>query len=119
MSNIVLNSLTYVGNGIVNGVAWFINRSAGVVNGFNQLSSRIGYGDKTIVHWKLMLPSLVADDSPCGCAGSVSYTNYVDITARMDRKTTAAERTAILASIRDLVATTNFGDSITSLVTTP
>lgn len=119
MSNIVLNSLTYVGNGIINGIASFIERSAGIVTAFKTLTSRVSYADRINVHWKLVLPSVVAADSECGCAGELQYTNYVDITYRADRRTTAAERTATLAAIRDLVATTNFGDSITSLVVTP
>lgn len=119
MSNIVLNSLTFVGNGILNGVNSFVERSAGLVNAFKTLTNKVTFADRTNVHWKLILPSVVAEDSACGCAGSVQYTNYVDITYRSDRRTTAAERTATLAMIRDLVATTNFGDSITSLVQTP
>lgn len=119
MSTIVLNSLNFVGNGILNGLNSFIERSTGVVNGFKYLNNRITLGDKTTVAWKLSVPVLVPEDSPCGCAGAVKYTNYVDISLRCDRATSAAERTAILTSIRDLVTTTNFGDSITSLVQTP
>lgn len=119
MSNIVLNSLTYVGNGIINGLNSFIERSAGVVNGFRYLNNRVTLGDRTTVSWKITDPVLIAADSPCGCAGKVKYTNYVDITLRADRATTADERAAILQSIRDLVATSNFGSSITSLVQTP
>ncbi len=118
MSNIVLNSLTYVGNGTINGVVSFINRTAGIVAGFRKLTNRVSFGDKTVTAWKLVEPTLVAADSTCGCAGEVRYLNYVDITVRLDRATTAAERTALLTSIRDLVATTHFGDSITSLVAT-
>lgn len=119
MSNIVLNSLTYVGNGILNGVNSFVNRTAGVVSAFRTLTNRISYADKVTVHWKLVLPTVVEEDSECGCAGSLKYTNYVDITYRADRRTTAAERTATLAAVRDLVATANFGTSITDLTMTP
>lgn len=119
MSNLVLNSLTYVGQGIINGVNRFIEKSAGLVTGFVNLTNRVAFQDKTIVHWKLVIPTLVPEDSECGCAGQVKYTNYLDITVRYDRSTTAADRTAMLTTIRDLVATANFGDSITSLNMTP
>lgn len=116
MSNIVLATLTYVGRGITNGTSLFLEQSAGVVAGFRRLTSRVTFNDKTVVAWKLELPTLVEDDSPCGCAGAVKYINYVDITFRSDRKTTAAERTAVLTSIQNLVASTQFGTSITDLV---
>lgn len=119
MSNIVLNSLTYVGNGIVNGLNSFIERSAGIVNGFRYLNNRITLGDRSIVSWKLAVPVLVAADSPCGCAGAVKYTAYVDVVTKFDRAATADERAAILQSTKDLVAHANFGASITSLVQTP
>lgn len=119
MSTLVLNSLNYIGEGITNGINRFIERSSGLVAGFRNLTNRVSFGDKTVVAWKLVQPTLVADDSPCGCAGQVKYNNYLDINVRLDRATTAAERTAMLADIRDLVASTNFGDSITSLKMTP
>lgn len=118
MSNIVLSGLTFVGSGIVNGVALFVERSAGIVSGFRKLTSKVNYADKTNVHWKVELPTIVAADSPCGCAGEVSYINYIDVSARFDRRTTAAERTAVLDMIQDLVASSQFEASITSLVLT-
>lgn len=116
MSNITLNSLVYTGNGILNGVASFINRTAGLVTGFRVLSSRVTYNDKTLVAWKMQKPELVAEDSECGCAGALKYTNHFDIQVRLDKRATAAERAAILKDIQDLVLTTQFSESVTSLV---
>jgi hypothetical protein len=118
MSNITLNALLYAGQGILNGVASFVNRTAGVVNGFSTLTGRVNITDnkKTVVGWKLTLPILVAEDSPCGCAGAVARTSIVDITVRYDRSATAAERADVLKRVQDLVLTTQFAQSVSSLV---
>lgn len=117
MSNLTLNTLTYVGNGIQNGIASWINRTAGLFAGFKTVSVQQSANDKIRIGWKVALPQLVAADSPCGCAGQVKYIDHADITIRIDRKTSAAERAAILATVRDLVASTQFGESITDLIT--
>lgn len=116
MSTIVLNSLNYVGSGILNGASMFWERSKGIVNAFSQLSARINMTqERTNVLWKLTLPITVASDSACGCAGEVERSTTVDISVRLGRAATAAERADVLARVRDLVASTQFGSSITSL----
>lgn len=116
MSNIVLNSLTYVGTGILQGVSWFWERSAGIVSAFRSLSCRINFADKrSNVQWKVVLPVTKAEDTACGCTGEVLRTAVVTITVHHDQLATVAERTATLTSVRDLVASTPFGESITSL----
>lgn len=116
MSTIVLNSLNYVGSGILNGASFFWERSKGLANAFSPLSARVNMTqDKTNVLWKLTVPVTVAADSPCGCVGDVVRTTYVDITVRMGRAATAAERADVLARVKDLVASTQFASSITDL----
>lgn len=116
MSTIVLNSLNYVGSGILNGVSFFWERSKGLANAFSPLSARVNMTkDKSNVLWKLNVPVTATADSPCGCAGDVVRTTYVDVNTRMDRAATAAERADVLARIRDLVASTQFASSITDL----
>lgn len=116
MTTIVLNSLNYVGNGILNGVSIFWEKAAGLVNAFSPLTCRINFNkENTNILWKLVVPVTKADDSACGCAGEVVRTTYVDISVRLGRTATAAERADVLARVRDLVAHASFGSSITSL----
>lgn len=117
MSTIVLNSLNYVGNGILNGVSQWWERSGGVVGAFSALTARINYNPtKTVVAWKLVVPVTKEDDSACGCEGEVVRTTIIDISVRSDRTATAAERLDVMERISDLVASTQFVGSITNLV---
>jgi len=116
MSTIVLNSLNYVGTGILNGVSYFYERASGLVNAFSVLTGRVNYGTtKTTVAYKLTVPIVQEDDSACGCAGEVVRTTIVDISVRFDRSATSAERADVLARVQDLVATTQFESSIINL----
>lgn len=116
MSTIVLNSLNYVGTGILNGVSMFWEKSKGIVNAFSSLSARINFNkDNTNVLWKLIVPITQADDSACGCAGEVVRTTYVDIAVRLGRAATATERADVLARVQNLVASPQFAASISSL----
>lgn len=119
MSNIVINGLTFVGNGIIAGLNSFIERSAGIVNGFKILNNRVTLADRSVVSWKFVLPKVIAADSPCGCAGQVKYTDYVDIVFKFDRATPPADRLAYLELVQDLVLEQHFVDSVTQLVSTP
>ena len=117
MSNIVLNTLTYVGTGILNGISQWWERSKSLVNAFSLLTNRISYNpSKTVVAWKLTVPVVREADSACGCAGEVVRTTIADIVIRFDRNATAAERLDVKERIEDLVASTQFASSITDLV---
>lgn len=116
MSTIVLNGLNYVGTGILNGVSWFWEKSKGIVNAFSDLTCRMNLTkDRSNVLWKMTVPVTVTSDSPCGCAGDVVRTTFVDISVRFARTATATERADVLARIKDLVASTHFGSSISDL----
>lgn len=117
MSTIVLNTLNYVGEGIVNGISRFTEKSAGVVAGFRRLTASIGFTSaKTTVKWKLVIPIVQTEADACACPGAVLQETYVDITVRYDIKATQTQRDDTLAEIRDLVQTTQFGDSVAGLV---
>lgn len=116
MSTIVLNSLNYVGTGVLNGISHWWERAAGLVNAFSELTNRVSYNPtKTVVAWKLTVPVVKGEDSACGCAGEVARTAIVDITVRFDRDATVTERTSVRTRISDLVATSQFGNSIINL----
>lgn len=117
MSTIVLNALNYVGEGIVNGISWFREKSVGLVAGFRTLTARISYNPtKTVVAWKLVKPVVATESTDCVCAGEILREAIIDITVRLDREATQAERDAIVEDIEDLVATTQFKGSITGFV---
>lgn len=117
MSTIVLNSLNYVGSGILNGVSFFYERAQGLVSAFSTLSNRINLTqDKSNILWKMVVPVVQAADSSCGCAGDVVRTTYVDINIRFEKTATAAERADVKKRIQDLVLTSQFVASIDSLV---
>ena len=117
MSNIVLNTLTYVGEGIVNGISRFTEKSAGVVAGFRRLTESIGFTSaKTTVKWKLVIPTVQTDADACACPGAVLQETYVDITVRYDIKATQNQRDDTLAGIQDLVASTQFENSVANLI---
>lgn len=118
MSTIVLSALNYVGEGIQNGITFFREKSAGVVAGFRTLTGRVSYGPtKTVVAWKLVKPTLATEADEGAVVGSVLREAIIDVTVRLDRAATQAERDVIAEDIEDLVATTQFKSSITGFVT--
>lgn len=117
MSTIVLNAKNYIGEGIQNGISYFREKSAGLVAGFNLLTARVAFNPtKTVVAWKQHKPTVAGADSECACTGEILRESITDISVRMDRGATQAERDAILQDIRDLVASAQFASSITGLV---
>lgn len=117
MSNLVLNGLTYAGTGITNSVSYWYERSAGLVSGFRWLTARVIYGAREVTtNWRLSVPVLVAEDSTRDVPGSVMYINRTELSVRHDRRATPTERAATLQAIKDLVASSQFEESITSFV---
>lgn len=119
MSNIVLNSKTYAGIGFnQNGQSVFKESSAGIPSGFSYLTDKVNTGtgkSDTSVKWNLSVPVIATEDTDCSCAGDTLRTSYIRIEVSVGAGSSAAERTDLLARIRDLVGTTQFGGSITAL----
>lgn len=116
MANIVLNSKTYTGQGIVNTLGRYTERSAGVADGFSPLTGSVVVDTKSRVKWKLSLPIIAEEASACACPGSVLRVADVDITIRMDKGMTLAERTDVADRVKDLTAHATFRDSVISLI---
>lgn len=118
MSTIVLNALNYVGQGLVNGISHFWERSAGIVNGFRHLQNTVGLSqDKTHVKWKLTIPYVADSDGECQCTGAKLFEDtIVDVVVRFDKKLPATHRDATQTSIEDLVVTQQFRDSVKLLL---
>lgn len=117
---ISLNSKTYNFVGFDrNGVSIYQETSAGVPTGFSYLTCRVSPAtakETAKVRWRLTMPVVAADDSSCSCTGAVLRTYTYD-EGRIDIPGTgsSAERTDFGLRLKDLVATTQYQASITSL----
>lgn len=123
MSNIVANTLTYVGDGILNGIARFTERSAGVLAYFRVISGSIssnGTSKKTSVKWKVVLPFPDAEPTSCPCDGAAPFSDtIINVDIRVDSRSDLAYRTAVYNTVKDLIASTNYQSSVKDLTLVP
>lgn len=120
---ISLNSKTYNFIGFDrNGVSIYQETSAGVPTGFSYLTCRVFPATKNEaakVRWRLTMPVVAAEDSECGCAGSILRTySYDEGRIEIANSGTLAERTDFGLRLKDLVATTEYQNSM-KLLTQP
>lgn len=113
--SITLNEKTYNGSGIVNGIAIYMDRSAGVSAGFSKLDASVRFETKNRILWKLSLPIVATEASACSCPGAVLALAAVDLNVRLDPSLTLAQRTDFALRLKDLVATPEFQASIINL----
>lgn len=115
MSNIVLNTLTYVGQGLVNGVGQFWNRQAGLAALFKSLTNgQSSSKEKIVVSWKLTVPYTAEPVEGC-CEATEYLPTIADVRFSFDKKVPKAHRTDIRLQIKDLLATAQCIDSIDDL----
>lgn len=114
MSNITLNTKVYVGQGVVNALATYLNSATGIFSGFAWVKARVNSSDPKYIRvkWNGSQPVIAASDSSCACTGEVLRFSDFDITVRCGRMSTTTERTDLALTIKDLTATTEFQDSI-------
>lgn len=115
MSNIVLNTKTYLGRGIANGVASWAEISGGIAAAFSVLTSSLRIDSKVRGTWKLELPTVAEEASACACPGVVLSVCDATISFRMDTNADTATRTDFADRLEDLVASPEFRASIISL----
>lgn len=118
MANIVLNTKTYGGIGLLAGIAQWFERSGGVAGAFGSLTATVKVGGgstKSRIHWKLGMPVVAEEASSCACPGTVTRRLDGDIDIRMDPTATLAERTDYALRLKDLVASPEFQASIINL----
>lgn len=115
MGNITLNTKTYNGSGVTNGIAQYIERSAGVAGGFSPVTGTVRQDSKSRVQWKLAQPVVAEEASACSCPGSVIRVMDANIQIRLDLGATLAERTDFALRLKDLVASADFQSSIINL----
>lgn len=117
MANLTLNTVVYNGMGIVNALAQWVSRAAGVASGFAYVKARIRFDDPKFVRikWTANLPTVATADSSCSCTGEMLRFIDADISIRVATQSTTAERTDFALRLKDLVATTDFQSSIINL----
>lgn len=101
-----------------NGVSRYLETSAGVPTAFSNLTAKVtvGTGKSQKVKWRLAIPTVATDPSACACPGEVLNTDYIEVTAEVGSGGSLVSRQDLLARLRSLVLTTQFGDSINNLV---
>lgn len=121
MPNITLNELVFSGDGyIAPGVVQWTNREGGVFAGFQTLRASAANSDKKIrPKWDLHMPIVATEDSSCACTGTVLRMADATINVRLDIGLTTAERTAFADELQDLVASSQFRDSLINLAVSP
>ena len=119
MSTIVANSLNYLGDGIVNGVSRFTERSAGVLAYFRAITgsvSSVATSKRTSVKGKIQLPFPDAEPEACPCDGAAPFSDtIVNIDVRIDSRADLAYRTAVYTTIKDLIASTQYQSALKGL----
>ena len=120
MSTIVANTLNYMSDGIANAVSRWTERSAGVLAYFRSITASVNSvasSKRTNVKWKVTLPFPDDEPSSCPCPGEAPTSpTIVNIDVRFDSRASAAYRTAVLTTIKDLTDSAQFADSIEDLV---
>lgn len=119
MANIVLNTKTYNGRGVANGIATYMETSAGFLAGFSPVTGSIllpaGRDAKGHVKWRLSLPVMAEEASACACPGEEIDLIDAFIQVRASRGVSATVRTDFGLRLKDLVALPEFQASIASL----
>lgn len=103
-----LNTKIYNGAGLANGVARYVERSAGVASGFSNLTSSLKIDSKVRGVIKIDLPEITTESSACACPGDILRMSGVDISIRLDPKAPAATRTDLRLRLKDLIASAQF-----------
>ena len=118
MANIILNTKTYSGAGVTNGIARYVERSLGVAGGFSNLTALVKESVKeTLVRWRLAIPVVQTESTACACPGALLRTHRVEISVQFAPNTPAAEREDVLLRIPSLIGTTEFETSVSDLLT--
>jgi len=122
--SIILNSVTYNWVGFdPSGTSRWTATAGGLATSFSNLTERVTIGtlgangvpQMSKVTWKINIPIVATEVTGSAPVGSVLRTAYWETKADLHPASTLAERTDLLARIRALVLTTDFGNSILNL----
>lgn len=113
---ITLNTKAYTFSGLLNGIAQYLHRGAGVAASFLSLTGRVRLTAKdSHISWQLRVPVVATEASACACPGEAMRVSHVDISVKVPAGATAAERDDLAKQVKDLTASTEFQSSIASL----
>lgn len=118
MSNITLNSIVYIGNGLTNGTARYISGAATTIARYmRKLTGRVNLGQNvSAIRWAAELPIVPSDPDACPCPGEQPWRpTMIEVNVRMDARAPAVHRDDVLATLQDLVQDGSFELSVTSL----
>ena len=122
--SITLNTKAYAYAGVLGNYSRFAYKALGLAQLFSYATGWVSMGTKRVkggatepshVKWRLKVPFPLPVDAECGCPGDVQgeITAFIDIT--IDSALDEAARTDFALRLKDLVASTEFQGSITSL----
>lgn len=107
-ASITLNSVVYVPAGVNNGIATWMNRTAGVIGGFSPLTEKFSTptaaSTQTKVEFRLSIPVVATADDSCACIGDVLRTSSASISFWLNQNSTLAERTDLYNRMVALMA---------------
>lgn len=111
-SSFSLNTKTYSFQGLANNTESWGYSTSGAFTGrailYHQNQPNVNNGASHRSNWRLVVPVVLGEDSPCGCAGTVSYENTLSLTLHRSNKATTTDLQDILDQLDDLIADTDF-----------
>lgn len=122
MGNLTLNAKVYASAGWLGKIFNWQDRSGGVAAGFSTVSvsvdqpANVALKDSVFrVKWKLKRPTVTTADTVQALAGTILRNTILDIVFTGPSTGTTTERQEFLDELDDLVASTEFRDSILGL----
>lgn len=115
--NLTLDSKVFSPDSNSVGVAVWKNRDSGFVTGFKTATAKVtsdGSANKAVsrVRLSLKLPVIASESSTCTCEGDLLRTNQVSVDFILANASSVAERTSLLTSLKEYLATA----TVTALV---
>lgn len=114
-SNLTLNSVVYAAAGFRDGIAKWINRTAGVLAGFREATMRFREpqkGTQLKIDLGLTLPVLAGEDTACVCKDSLLRTSTVTMSIWVPVTSTQTERADVLATAIDFLSSAEVQDAV-------
>lgn len=117
-TSVTLNTVAYAPNGTQGNIALWRNLQDPNLGGLTTLRESVTGPSKEgvfRVRWKLDLPKVAEDASPCACPGEQLSVAVADISVIMPASWTAAQRADFRARVQDLVTDAAFVASLDNL----
>lgn len=118
--NLTLNTKVFTPDGNTAGTAIWKNRASGFVGGFLTATAKLITGGNAKnaaarVRLSLKLPVVATESSACSCIGDVLYSNTAYVEFQLAAGSSVADRTALLTSLKDMLATTTVSSLVQNL----